>query len=153
MARCIRRNAKGNDMATERARRSFRRTWLPKLLKMRTTKKEARLLAKCFGAIIAAMDAGVDCAVIELGCPHCIFWGDGHQCSECRYHTAFPKLGRPFPCMKIPFNGVRGDRIRYLEIASDKITVYECGGTQRQQIRDFCNGHLIWARAVLEGKK
>ena len=45
-------------MATESQRRSFMQTWLPKLLKMRTTKAEARLLVKRFEAVIAAMDAG-----------------------------------------------------------------------------------------------
>ena len=146
-------------MATAAQRRSFRRTWLPKLLKMRTTKKEARLLVKRFTAVLEAMDDGEDAVHLDYGCPHCAYdyRGGGFVCDKCDYPKVFPRLkdeerGIFITCARVPFCGVCLDDIRDLRLWWSDCGLEEGWEAEEQEIRDFCEGHLIWARAVLDGK-
>lgn len=141
---------------------------IKKLLRVPTTKREARRMKQRFIEILKMLDThdyypeNAD----VLACPHCMTAynqpdnTDHFNCTECTYREAFTKdeldqYGFSFLCVKFfTFGNISHHEIKYSLILDrhEAILTLPVSKEDEERIRTFCLGHIQWANIILKRK-
>jgi len=135
---------------------------LERLLKVKTTVKQARQIIKRNQAVLRAIQTDPEKSrTFEIGCPHCKWDGDGLQCGKCAYqvknndNVVFPLYTA---CCDYTFGGLKykdpeiSDYI-YLRGSGIEYSPYRTTEDNLNAIKTWLQGHIEWGQEVIRRAK